>query len=143
MVEYLLFARDGVQEMMKKGMPLAAIEKEFRMNAFAEWDRTEHLPWMAATIHRELQGLPPQVIKTAERRVSGVVSSALQDGRRVTVTAGNGTPVVLRVTGDTVFEGIGDRTEIRSGMKVSAAYEVPEGLVPTLGYDTLEFTVSR
>ena len=38
---------------------------------------------------------------------------------------------------------IGDRTEIRSGMKVSAVYEVPEGIVSALGYDTLELTVSR
>ena len=78
-----------------------------------------------------------------ERGVSGVVGTTLQDGRRVTVTAGDGMQVVLRVTGDTVFEGIGDRTEIRTGMKVAALYEVPEGIQPTLGYDTLELTVSR
>ena len=113
------------------------------MKAFGEWDRTEHLPWIAATIHRELQGLGPQIITVAERRLSGVVSSAVQDGRFVTVTTGDGTQVRLRVTGDTVFEGIGDRTEIRSGMKVSAVYEVPEGIVSALGYDTLELTVSR
>ena len=29
MIEYLLLARDQVQEMMKKGVPLAAIENEF------------------------------------------------------------------------------------------------------------------
>jgi len=143
MIEYLLLARDGVQEMMKKGLPLATIEKEFQMKSFAEWDRSEHLPWMAATIHRELQGLPPQVITTTERRVSGVVAGALQDGRRVTVTAGDGTQVLLRVTGDTNFNGIADRTEIRAGMKVSAVYEVPQGLTPALGYDTLELTVAR
>ena len=143
MIEYLLLARDQVQEMMKKGMPLAEIEKGFQMKAFGEWDRTEHRPWIAATIHRELQGLGPQVIKTTERRINGVVASAQQDGRRVTMTAGDGMQVVLRVTGDTVFEGIGDRTEIRPGMKVSAVYEVPEGIAPTLGYDTLEFTISR
>jgi hypothetical protein len=61
----------------------------------------------------------------------------------VTVTAGDGMQVVLRVTGDTVFEGIADRTEIRTGMKVAAVYEVPEGIAPTLGYDTIELTVSR
>ncbi len=143
MIEYLLRARDRVQEMMKKGMPLAAIEKEFHMKEFTEWDRAEHLPWMAATIHRELQGLPPQIIKTTERRITGVVSNAVQDGRRVTVTAGDGAQVPLRVTGDTNFHGIADRTEVRSGMKVSAVYEVPEGIVPALGYDTLELTVTR
>ena len=143
MIEYLLLARDGVQGMMKKGMPLAAIEQEFQMKSFSEWDRTEHLPWMAATIHRELQGLGPQVITTTERRTGGVVSSAVQDGRRVTVTTADGMQVVLRVTGDTVFEGIGDRTGIRPGMKIAAVYEVPEGIAPTLGYDTLELTVTR
>ena len=89
------FARDQVQEMMKKGVPLAAIENEFQMKAFGEWDRTEHLPWIAATIHRELQGLGPQIITVAERRLSGVVSSAVQDGRFVTVTTGDGTQVRL------------------------------------------------
>jgi hypothetical protein len=143
MIEYFLLARDSVQEMMKKGLPLAAIEKEFQMKAFSEWDRTEHLPWMAATIHRELQGLGPQVIRTTERRISGVVSSAVQDGRRVTVSTPGGTQVQLRVTGDTNFHGIADRTEVRSGMNVSAVYEVPEGIVPALGYDTLELTVTR
>jgi cyclase len=143
MIEYLLLARDGVQEMMKKGLALPVIEKELQMKAFSEWDRAEHLPWIAATIHRELQGLGPQVIPVAERRLTGVVSAAVQDGRFVTVTGSDGTAVRLRVTGDTNFQGIGERTEIRAGMKVSAVYEVPEGIVPALGYDTLEFTVMR
>lgn len=143
MIEYLLLARDGVQEMMKKGLALPAIEREFQMKAFSEWDRAEHLPWIAATIHRELQGLGPQIIRTTERRLSGVVSSAVQDGRFVTVTGGDGSVVRLRVTGDTNFQGIADRTEVRAGMKVSAVYEVPEGIVPALGYDTLELTVMR
>jgi len=143
MIEYLLLARDGVQEMMKKGLALPAIEKEFQMKAFSEWDRAEHLPWIAATIHRELQGLGPQVIPVAERRLTGVVSAVVQDGRFVTVIGSDGTAVRLRVTGDTNFQGIGERTEIQAGMKVSAVYEVPEGIVPALGYDTLEFTVMR
>ena len=143
MIEYLLLARDSVQEMRKKGLALPAIEKEFQMTAFSEWDRAEHLPWIAATIHRELQGLGPQIITTTERRTSGVVASAAQDGRFVTVTGGDGAAVRLRVTGDTNFQGIADRTEVRPGMKVSAVYEVPEGIVPALGYDTLELTVTR
>ncbi|MBI4888424.1 MAG: MBL fold metallo-hydrolase [Acidobacteria bacterium] len=142
MIEYLLLARDSVQEMMKKGLALPAIEKAFQMKAFGEWDRTEHLPWIAATIYRELQGLGPQIITVSERRQSGVVSSALQDGRFVTLTGADGTAVRLRVTGDTNFQGIGDRTAVRPGMKVSAVYEVPEGIVPALGYDTLELTIA-
>lgn len=143
MIEYLLLARDSVQEMMKKGLALPATEKAFQMKAFSEWDRAEHLPWMAATIHRELQGLGPQIITVTERRLSGIVSAAVQDGRFVTVTGDDGSTVRLRVTGDTNFQGIADRTEVRAGMKVSAVYEVPEGIVPALGYDTLALTVTR
>lgn len=143
MIEYLLLARDRVQGMMAKGLALPAIEAQFQMKEFSEWDRTEHLPWEAATIYRELQGLGPQIITVVERRLSGVVSSAVQDGRFVTVTGSDGTAVRLRVTGDTNFQGIADRTEVRPGMKVSAVYEVPEGIMPALGYDTLELTVTR
>ena len=110
------------------------------MKEFSDWDRTEHLPWEAATIYRELQGLGPQIITVVERRLSGVVSSAVQDGRFVTVTGSDGTAVRLRLTGDTNFHGIADRTEVRPGMKASALYEVPDGIVPALGYDALEVT---
>ena len=143
MIEYLLLARGRVQEMMARGLALPAIEAQFQMKEFSGWDRTEHLPWEAATIYRELQGLGPQIITVTERRLSGVVSSAVQDGRFVTVTGADGTAVRLRVTGDTNFQGIADRTEVRPGMNVSAVYEVPEGVVAALGYDTLEFTVMR
>jgi len=34
---------------------------------------------------------------------------------------------MYQITGDTSLDGIADRTEARSGMKVSALYEVPEG----------------
>jgi len=143
MIEYLLLARDSVQEMMAKDLSPPAIEAQFQMKQFGDWDRTEHLPWIAATIHRELRGLGPQVITVTERRLSGVVSSAVQDGRFLTVAGSDGAAVRLRVTGDTVFQGIADRTAVRPGMTVSAVYEVPEGIVPALGYDTLELTVTR
>jgi len=143
MIEYLLLARSRVQDMMAQRLPQSAIEAQFQMKEFSDWDRTEHLPWEAATIYRELQGLGPQIITVAERRLSGVVSAAVQDGRFVTVTGSDGSAVRLRVTGDTNFQGIADRTEVRPGMKVSAVYEVPEGVVPALGYDTLELTVMR
>ena len=143
MIEYLLLARGRVQGMMAERLTLPAIEAQFHMKEFSDWDRTEHLAWEAATIYRELQGLGPQVITVAERRLSGVVSSAVQDGRFVTVTDSDGAEVRLRITGDTNLQGIADRTELRSGMKVSALYEVPEGIVPALGYDTLEATLTR
>jgi cyclase len=143
MIEYLLLARDRVQDMMKRGLALPEVEAQFQMKEFGDWDRAEHLPWEAATIYRELQGLGPQTITLSERRISGVVSSAVQDGRFVTVTGSDGTAVKLRMTGDTNLQGIADRTEVQAGMKVSALYEVPEGIVPALGYDTLELTVTR
>ena len=142
MTEYLLLARSRVQEMMTRGLTLPAIEAQFHMKEFGDWDRAEHLPWEAATIYRELQGLGPQIITVAERTLSGVVSSAVQDGRFVTVTGSDGTVVRLRVIGDTNLHGIADRTEVRPGMKLSALYEVPEGIVPALGYDALEVTLT-
>ena len=140
MVDYLLLARRRVQEMMARRLPLPAIEAQFHMKEFGEWDRTEHLPWGAATIYRELQGLGPQIITLVERRLSGVVSSVVQDGRFVTVTGSDGTTVRLRLTGDTNLHGIADRTEVRPGMRASALYEVPDGNVPALGYDALDVT---
>lgn len=142
MVDYLLLARRRVQSMIDQGLTLPAIEAQFHMKEFSDWDRTEHLPWEAATVYRELHGLGPQIIQVDERRLSGVVSKAVQDGRFVTVTASDGTEVRLRVTGDTNLQGIADRTEVRPGMKVSVLYEVPEAIVPALGYDTLEVTVT-
>jgi hypothetical protein len=47
---------------------------------------------------------------------------------------------MYQITGDTNLHRIADRTEVRPGMKVSALYEVPEGIVPALGYDALEVT---
>ena len=127
----------------EEGRALADIEKEFQMKAFGEWDRTEHLPWIAATIHRELQGLPPQVIKTTERRVSGVVGTTL-----------SGRPLRDRDHGRRDAGGAArDRRHRVRGYRRpdrdqnrhegSRGYEVPEGIQPTLGYDTLEFTVAR
>ena len=80
-------------------------------------------------------------IEVAERRLTGVVSKAVQDGRFVTVTTSDGQDVLLRVTADTDVEGVTDRTRVRPGMKVSALYQVPEGVVPSLGYDALEFAI--
>jgi cyclase len=142
LVDYLLLARRKVRGMMDQGLMLPAIEAKFDMKEFADWDRTEHLAWEADTIYRELQGLGPQVIEVAERRLTGVVSKAVQDGRFVTVKASDGKDILLRVTGDTNVEGIADRTDVKPGMKVSALYQVPEGIIPALGYDALELTVA-
>ena len=54
MVDYLLLARRKVRSMLDQGFMLPAIEAEFHMKEFSDWDRTEHLAWEAATIYREL-----------------------------------------------------------------------------------------
>lgn len=142
MVDYLLLARRKVRGMMDQRLALPVIEARFQMQEYSDWDRAEHLPWMADTIYRELQGLGPQTIEVAERRTTGVVSKAVQDGRFVTVTASDGHDVLLRITADSDVEGVADRTQVRPGMKVSALYQVPKDLVPSLGYDVLEFAVA-
>ena len=142
MVDYLLLARRKVRGMMDQGLTLPAIEAKFDMKEFSDWDRPEHLAWEADTVYRELQGLGPQIIPVAERRLTGVVSKAVQDGRFVTVTASDGKEILLRVTGDTNVEGIADRTDVKPGMKISALYQVPEGIVPALGYDALEVSIA-
>ena len=142
MVDYLILARHKVRDMMDRGMALPAIEKAFNMNEYRDWDRTEHLSWTADTIYRELKGEGPLVVQTTEKRVSGVVAKAVQDGRFVTVRSADGAETQLRITADTDVVGIADRTLVRPGMKLSALYQIPEGINPALGYDALEMTVA-
>jgi cyclase len=141
-VDYLILARHKVRDMMDRGMALPAIEKTFNMDEYPAWDRTEHLSWTADTIYRELRGEGPLIVRTTEKRISGVVAKAVQDGRFVTVKAQDGTELQLRVTVDTDVAGIADRTLVRPGMKLSALYQIPQGVNPALGYDALEMTVA-
>jgi cyclase len=142
MVDYLLLARRRVRGLMDQRLALPAIEAQFQLPEYRDWDRAEHLPWIADTIYRELQGLGPQTIEFTERRTTGVVSKAVQDGRFVTVAATDGHDVLLRITADSDIDGVADRSQVRPGMKVSALYQVPTGVVPALGYDVLEFAVA-
>ena len=108
-------------------MALPAIEQAFNMKEYRDWDRTEHLSWTADTIYCELKGEGPLVVRTTEKRVSGVVAKAVQDGPFVTVKAQDRTELQLRVTADTDVTGIADRTRVRLGMKLSALYQNPRG----------------
>jgi cyclase len=143
MVDYLVLARHKVRDMMERGQALPAIEKAFNMAEFKDWDRTEHLSWTADTIYRELQGEGPLISRTTQLRVRGVIAKAVQDGRFVTVRADDGQDRQLRISADTDVEGIADRTELRAGMKISALYQIAEGISPALGYDALELDVTR
>jgi hypothetical protein len=142
MADYLLLARRKVRTMMDQKLALPAIEKQFNMAEFKDWDRTEHLGWAADTIYRELQGQGPLVIRNTEMRLTGVVTKALQDGRFVTVKSDDGKEMQLRVSADTDVQRIADRTLVKAGMKISALYQISEGVNPALGYDALEMRVT-
>jgi cyclase len=143
MVDYLDLARKKVGDMMAKGMALPAIEKAFAMDEFKGWDRTQHLPWTADTIYRELKHEGPVVVHTEEKNLTGLIVKTAEDGRFLTVDTGGAEPVHLRVDEETDLEGVDNRTGLKDGMKVTALYAVPEGMSAALGYDALELTIGK
>lgn len=141
--DYLVLARQKVRTMMDKGMPLPAIEKAFDMHEYKDWDRTEHLSWTAATIYREFKGLGPEVPAITEKKMTATIAKVTDDGRFITVTAADGSPVALRMGADADVEGVADRTLLRPGMKVSVLYQIAEGTNAALGHNVLELDVAR
>jgi cyclase len=126
-VDYLILARHKVRDMTDRGMALPAIEKAFNMNEYRDWDRTEHLSWTADTIYRELKGQDPLIVPMLEHTVRATISKLAEEGRFLTVTAASGEEVRLRISTETNFEGMADRSGLRVGMKVTALYQVPQG----------------
>jgi hypothetical protein len=144
LTDYLLLARQKVRTMMAKGMPLAAIMKEFNMSEYKGWDRENHFEWLAETLHRELQGEGPQIVPLVDHSVQGAIMEIAEEGRRLTVKPGSGQDVRLRVTSDTDIDGAAtDRSQLKVGMKVNAAYQVPQGFNAALGFDVMEMNVSQ
>jgi cyclase len=141
MEDYLLLARQKVRGMMDQGMPLAEIEKKFDMHEYKDWDRDEHLAWTADTIYREVKGEGPAKSAMAEKSVKGAIAKATEEGRRLTLTLEGGKELRLRITSETDIEGVADRTQLKSGQKVSALYAEPQDGSAPLGYDVLELTV--
>jgi cyclase len=141
LTDYLLSARQKVRGMMGRGLPLAEIEKQFNMSEYQGWDRDSHFPWMAETIYRELEGEGPQIVAMAEHTVRATISKLAEEGRFLTVKAESGEEVRLRISTETNFEGIADRSGLRPGMKVTALYQVPQGANAALGYDVEELDV--
>jgi hypothetical protein len=45
------------------------------------------------------------------------------------------------VTSETDLEGIADRTQIKTGMKVQALFKVPDDFNSALGFDVIELFV--
>jgi len=139
--DYLLSARQKIRTMTSQGLPLPEIEKRFNMSEYKGWDRDSHFPWTAETIYRELRGEGPQIVPVAERTVRATISKLAEEGRFLTVTSDAGEEVRLRVSTDTDFEGVSDRSRLQVGMKVKALYQVPQGANAALGYDVEELDV--
>ena len=97
MVDYLVLARQKVRAMIDKGMPLADVIHNFNMDEYKGWDRTSHLPWVAETIWRELQGLGPITPHIVEKDVKGTITQIAEDGRFLTVSADDGSEIRLRI----------------------------------------------
>jgi hypothetical protein len=141
LTDYLLAARQKVRAMMSRGLALAEIEKQFNMSEYRGWDRDSHFPWTAETIYRELQGQDPQIVPTVEHTIEATISKLAEEGRFLTVRAASGEEVRLRISTETNFEGMADRSGLRVGMKVTALYQVPQGANAALGYDVEELDV--
>ncbi len=142
LTDYLLLARQKVRTMMAKGMPLAAIIKEFNMNEYKGWDRENHFEWLAETLYRELQGRGRRSSQIVEQKVKGTIARLEEEGRRLLVKPAAGADVRLRIASDTDIDGAAtDRSQLKIGMKVTATYQVPQGFNAALGYDVIEMIV--
>jgi cyclase len=141
--DYLLGAREKVRAMMAKGMPLDAITKQFDMSEYQGWDRENHFEWLAETVHRELKGEGPQLVRIVDREAKGTIVRAEDEGRRLVVKPESGPELRLRITADTDIDGAAsDRSQLKPGMRTTAKYQVPEGFNPALGYDVTEMVVA-
>jgi cyclase len=143
LTDYLLSARQKVRGMMQAGLSLEQIEPKFNMNEYQGWDRGQHFPWMAETIYRELRGEGPQVVPMAEKQAKGSIAKIAEEGRFLTVNADGGQELRLRISTDTNIEGVADRSEFKPGMRLNAAYQVPQGANAALGYDVEELVIER
>jgi hypothetical protein len=118
--------------------------KAFHMNEYQGWDRGEHFEWLAETLYRELQGQGPQIVPLVEQRISGTILEVREEGRRLAVKPASGPDVRLRITSDTDIEGAAsDRSQLKSGMKITASYLVPQGANAALGFDVMEMVVEQ
>jgi cyclase len=143
LTDYLLLARQKVRTMMQTGMSLDAIEKRFDMKEFEGWDRGNHFPAMAATIHRELGGEGPEIVPLAERNARVTITGITEEGRFLTVTTDAGKELRLRAAGEVDFEGVTDRSELKLGMKLLVHYLEPADGKAPLGFDITELAVER
>jgi hypothetical protein len=139
--DYLLLARQKVRTMMQQGLPLDAIERQFDMREYKDWDRGQHLSATAATIYRELKGEGPEVAPYIERTAVVRIDKIAEEDRFLTVTTEDGRQLRLRAAGDVDFEGIKDRSELKPGMKLKVTYLEPTKGEAPLGFDIIELEV--
>ena len=135
MIDYLVIARQKVRAMMDKGMPLEAIQKNFRMEEYKGWDREAHYPVIAATIYRELRGEGPEITSVTEKTVKGKIEKIEEEGRFLTVTSDDGKSLALRISNGTDIEGVPDRSYFKVGMRFAAIYEEQKERNETLQFE--------
>jgi hypothetical protein len=131
MLDYLVTARRKVRSMMDRGMSLSAIRELFHMNEYPNWDRTIHLPVMAAALHRELQGMGPEIVEVQEITVRGKISNSGEEGRIIKIIPENGPEsgdeLEIRVSNSADVIGAPDRSHFRPGMSLTVLYsKLPE-----------------
>src|SRR5206468_6363125 len=123
MIYYQTIARQRVHCMMDKGMALDEIRKQFHMNEYKDWDRTQHLPITAAAIYRELRGEGAEITPSVYKTVKGTIAKIQEEGRYLGVTSDTGQSLALRISNASDIEGIADRPHFTPGMKLTAQYE--------------------
>jgi hypothetical protein len=143
LTDYLLLARQKVGTMMQQGLPLEAIEKQFDMHEYKDWDRGAHLSATAATIYRELKGEGPEIAPYKDRTAHVTITKIAEEGRFLTVSTDDGKELHLRAAGDVDFEDIKDRSELKLGMKLKVIYLEPASGNAPLGYDITELELER
>jgi len=127
MIDYLVTARRRVRGMMDRGMSIAAIRELFHMNEYPNWDRTIHLPVMAAALHRELLGMGPEVVEVEEITVRGKITNSGEEGRIIKIMPENGQELEIRVSNSADVIGAPDRSHFRVGMSLTVLYsKLPE-----------------
>jgi cyclase len=143
LTDYLLLARQKVGTMMQQGLPLEAIEMQFDMHEYKDWDRGAHLSATAATIYRELKGEGPEIAPYKERTAHVTITKIAEEGRFLTVSTDDGKELHLRAAGDVDFEDIKDRSELKLGMKLKVIYLEPANGNAPLGFDITELELER
>jgi cyclase len=141
LTDYLLLARHKVAAMIAQRLPREEIERQFNMNEYKSWDRGLHLESMAAQIYRELKSEGPEIIPVIERTAHVTITKITDAGLFLTVMTDDQKELRLRAPVWVNFEGVADRTQLKTGMKLQVQYLEPESGKSPLGFDITELVV--